>query len=136
MASKPLEIYRGVGTKGGVSGFPLAFSTLQLVLYRNRFPAGFGEKSRQYWSSQFDQAVAAVRKAEADVPASQVVDYSTEVALAFVVSQRDLRVELASKGFYDKQGTPQLYWSRHDLMVALAAAPVPLSRGIPGAVRH
>ena len=104
VAYKPLEIYRGVGSKGGVSRFPLAFSTMQLVLDRNRFPAGFGEKSRQYWAAQFDQAVVAVRKAEADVPASQVVDYSTEDALAFVVSQRDLRVELASKGFYDKQG--------------------------------
>ncbi|RZL02936.1 MAG: hypothetical protein EOP36_06760 [Rubrivivax sp.] len=104
VAYKPLEIYRGVGTKGGVSRFPLAFSTMQLVLDRQRFPAGFGEKSRQYWSSQFDQAVVVVRKAEADVPASQIVDYSADDATAFVVSQRDLRVELAGKGFYDKQG--------------------------------
>lgn len=104
VAYKPLEIYRGMGAKGGVSRFPLAFSTMQLVLDRNRFPAGFGEKSRQYWSAQFDQAVVAVRKAEAEVPANQVVDYSAEDAVAFIVSQRDMRVELAGKGFYDKQG--------------------------------
>jgi hypothetical protein len=104
VAYKPLEIYRGVGTKGGVSRFPLAFTTMQLVMDRTRFPAGFGEKSRQYWSGQFDQAVVAVRKAESEIPAQAMVDFNLEEALGFIVSQRDTRVELAKKGFYDKQG--------------------------------
>lgn len=104
VAHKALEIYRGVGTKGGVSRFPLAFSTMQVVLDRSKFPEGFGEKSRQYWASQFDQAIVAVRKAEAGVPAAQVVDDSQEEGVAFLVSQRDTRVELANKGYDDKQG--------------------------------
>lgn len=104
VAYKPLEIYRGVGSKGGVSRFPLAFSTLQLVLERSSFPEGFGEKSRQFWAGQFDQIIGSVRKAEADLPAELIVDYPLEAAIAFVVSQRDTRVELAGKGFYDKQG--------------------------------
>lgn len=104
VAYKPLEIYRGVGTKGGVSRFPLAFSTLQLVLERTSFPEGFGEKSRQFWAGQFDQIIGSVRKAEADLPAELIVDYPLESAIAFVVSQRDTRVDLADKGFYDKQG--------------------------------
>jgi hypothetical protein len=104
VAYKPLEIYRGVGTKGGVSRFPLAFSTMQLVLERSSFPEGFGEKSRQFWSGQFDQIIGAVRKAEADLPAELIVDYPQEAAVAFIVDQRDTRVDLAGKGFYDKQG--------------------------------
>jgi hypothetical protein len=104
VAYKPLEIYRGVGTKGGVSRFPLAFSTMQLVLERSRFPEGFGEKSRQFWAGQFDQVIGAVRKAEAEIPAELIVDYPLEAAIAFIVGQRDTRVDLAGKGLYDKQG--------------------------------
>lgn len=104
VAFRPLEIYRGVGTQGGVSRFPLAFTTIQLVLERSHFPAGFAEKSRQYWAGQFDQAVAAARKAEADIPANLFVDFPSEEAVKFVAGQRDTRLDLAEKGFYDKQG--------------------------------
>lgn len=104
VAFRPLEIYRGVGTQGGVSRFPLAFTTIQLVLDRNRFPAGFAEKSRQYWAAQFDQAAATARKAEADIPANLFVDFAADEAVKFVAGQRDTRVDLAEKGFYDKQG--------------------------------
>lgn len=104
VAYKPLEIYRGVGTKGGISRFPLAFSTMQLVLVRSSFPDGFGEKSRQYWAGHFDQIIGAVRKSETDLPPELIVDFPPEAAVAFVADQRDTRVDLATKGFYDKQG--------------------------------
>jgi len=104
VAYKPLEIYRGVGTQGGVSRFPLAFITMQMVFERSRFPEGFGEKSRQFWASQVDQSIVTVRKAETDIPANLYVDFSMADGVAFVASQRDTRVELAEKGFYDKQG--------------------------------
>ena len=104
IAYKPLEIYRGVGTAGGISRFPLAFITLQLVLEKSHFPAGFGEKSRQFWASQYEQLLGSVRKAENDLPAALMVDYPLEQGLAFVVGQRDTRVELAKQGNYDKQG--------------------------------
>lgn len=104
VAYLPLEIYRGVGTKGGVSRFPLAFTSMQLVLDRTKFPQGFGLKSRQYWVSQFDTVAAAVRKAEASIPAQTWVSYNADEAAAFVAQQRDLRVELGKQGFYDKQG--------------------------------
>lgn len=104
VAFKPLEIYRGVGSKGGISRFPLAFSTLQVVLERGSFPEGFGEKSRQFWAGQAEQMITTVRKAEADLPPELIVDYPLETAIAFVAGQRDTRVDLAGKGFFDKQG--------------------------------
>lgn len=104
VAYLPLEIYRGVGTKGGVSRFPLAFTSLQLVLDRGKFPQGFGLKSRQFWVNQFETVATAVRKAEASIPAQIWVDYNAEDAAKFVAQQRELRVELGKSGFYDKQG--------------------------------
>lgn len=104
VAYQPLEIYRGVGTKGGVSRFPLAFTSIQLIVDRNKFPAGFGEKSRQYWASQFEILLGSVRKAESSIPEPTWVDFDPEEAAAFINNQRDMRVELGKQGYYNKQG--------------------------------
>lgn len=92
-----------MGTKGGVSRFPLAFTSLQLVVDRSKFPAGFGEKSRRFWVDQFDQVAEAVRKAESSIPAQTWVDFDAAEAAAFVAQQRETRIELGKRGEYNKQ---------------------------------
>jgi hypothetical protein len=104
VAYQPLEIYKGVGKDGGVNRFPLTFSSLQLVFERSKLPEGFGAKSRQYWVEQFDGILDTVKKAEVGIPAKVWVEFPPEEALKFITNQRELRVELAQKGFYDKQG--------------------------------
>ena len=54
LAYKPLELYKGVGKKGAVVRFPILILSAQLVINPSKFPAGFGQKSREYWASQFD----------------------------------------------------------------------------------
>ena len=103
VAYQPLEIHKGVGTKGGVSRFPLAFTSLQLVIDRAKFPAGFCEKSRQFWVDQFDEVAKAVRKAESSIPPQTWVDFDAAEAAAFVAQQRETRVELCKRGEYNKQ---------------------------------
>jgi hypothetical protein len=104
IAYKPLEIYRGVGTNGGVSRLPLAFTSMQIVFDRSKFPSGFGEASREAWARQVDNAIATARKADKDIPQDKYIDLDMQAAVDFVSSQRDTRVDLAEKGFYDKQG--------------------------------
>lgn len=104
VAFKAMEIDKGVGTKGGISRLPLGFSTLQLVIQRDRFPDGFGAKSRQHWLGQRDAVLKAVRQAEAEIPTTTWVDLSPKDAVAFVTGQHQLRVELGKRGFYDPQG--------------------------------
>ncbi len=104
VAYKPLEIGKGMGTQGGVSRLPLAFSSMQIVVKRDKFPDGFGEQSRQYWLDHYEAILSSVKKAEADVPPALWVNFQPEEATAFVKGQRDMRVELANKGFYNKQG--------------------------------
>ena len=104
VAYLPMEINKGVGSKGGISRLPLGFTTLQLVIDRTHFPDGFGAAARAYWLSQHDAVLTAVRKAEADIPPQIWVDLKPEEAVAFVTAQHNLRVELGKRGFYDKQG--------------------------------
>jgi hypothetical protein len=76
VAYKALELYKGVGSKGGVIRFPLAQMTLQLFIHSERFPEGFGEKSRTYSYKNFDRALKAVTRAEGDIKNDQWIDIS------------------------------------------------------------
>ncbi len=104
VAYMPLELNKGVGSKGGISRFPLAFTTFQVLIDRDKFPAGFGQTARQYWASQCGTLVASARKAEAAIPASVWVDYEGDEGVKFVALQRDSRVEAGKAGYYDKAG--------------------------------
>lgn len=72
-AYRPFELHRGIGTKGGILKAPLAQATLQVMIRESQFPAGFVDKSRADLAGRFDEALALVKKAEADIPAGQWV---------------------------------------------------------------
>ena len=46
IAYQPLELHKGLGSKGGVVRFPLLLVSYQMVIRHDRFPEGFGAKSR------------------------------------------------------------------------------------------
>ena len=101
---KPLELYKGIGTKGGIARFPLMILTYQLVLNKPKFPAGFGEKSRGYWVGEFDRAMGMIKNADAGIPAATWVELAPENANKYNLMLRESRIEIANKGIYDKQG--------------------------------
>jgi len=104
LAYKALELDKGIGTKGGISRFPLAFTSLQIVIKRDKFPKGFGQISRQHWADEFKLATIVARKAEAAIPAAQWVDYDLAEGAKFVALQRDSRIEAAKAGYFSKVG--------------------------------
>jgi len=104
LAYKALELDKGIGTKGGISRFPLAFTSLQIVIKRDKFPKGFGQISRQHWADEFKLATIVARKAEAAIPAAQWVDYDLVEGAKFVALQRDSRIEAAKAGYFSKVG--------------------------------
>lgn len=118
IAYKPLELYRGIGSKGGVSRFPMMIVSYQLVLRRDRFPAGFGERSREYWLAHQDEARRVITAAEADIPAAQWIAFSADDARRYALMMREARIELADKGLYDKRGLKMLKKIRCSLNAA------------------
>lgn len=68
MAYKPLELAKGIGKNGAITRFPIMILTYQMVINRTKFPDGFGVKSREYWSSQFDRAMQLIKQADASIP--------------------------------------------------------------------
>ena len=104
VAFKPLELHKGVGSKGAISRFPFMILSYQLIIERSSLPAGFGDASRRYWLAHFDDALTVVRKAEADIPAALWMELPTEQAPRYAEYMRESRMELAEQGLYDKQG--------------------------------
>lgn len=102
-AYKPLELHKGIGTKGAIIRFPVAVLTYQVILNKDKFPAGFGQKSREFWLSQFDRGLKLVSTAEKGIPASTWEDIPPADAVKYTVLLRESRVSLAQEGAYAKQ---------------------------------
>jgi hypothetical protein len=104
IAFKPLELHKGMGTKGAVHRFPLTILTYQMIIKRDKFPDGFGQKSREVWATRFDTVVELIKRADATIPAKFWLDPSPADAERYINLMRDGRIDMAEKGFYDKKG--------------------------------
>jgi len=101
---KPLELHKGLGNKGGVGRFPLTIITYQLVLRADKFPDGYGQKSREYVFSQFNEVVDVIKRADKEIPEKLWIDPTPADNERYVTLMREGRIEMAEKGFYDKKG--------------------------------
>lgn len=103
VAYKPLELHKGIGTKGAIGRFPLMIPTVQMVINRSKFPEGFGEKSRNFWLSQFDRAMGLIANAEKGIPAATWDELPPENVPKYVLMLREARIEIGKQGMYNKQ---------------------------------
>jgi hypothetical protein len=104
LAYKPLELYKGLGTKGGVLRFPIMVATYQMVFRQSKFPQGYGDWSRAYWLSQFDRVLQLIKTGDSAIPPAQWIDVNVEDAYKYTLMLRDSRISLAQMGLYDKRG--------------------------------
>lgn len=101
VAYMPLELYKGVGTRGVVLKLPVAQLTLQLILRKSAFPDTFAQFSREYFVTRFDTALAAIRDAESTIlyffppPDGDLETYREMM--------REARISLTAEGIYDRR---------------------------------
>ena len=112
LAYKPLELFRGLGTKGAIVHFPILQLSFQLIMKQNKFPAGFGQESRTYWVGQYDRAMGLINRAEATVPKSAWMELPDADKAKYVVLMRDSRIALTNDGIYNKKMTHVLRMAR------------------------
>lgn len=107
IAFKPLELHKGMGSKGAVHRFPMTILTYQMIFKRDKFPDGYGQKSRDAWTSRFDTVVELIKRADATIPAKFWMDPSPEDAERYVNLMRDGREGLLrQEGPEDHQAHP------------------------------
>lgn len=100
---KPFELYKGLGSKGGIARFPVIQLTGQFVARKDKFPADFGARSREYMARQVDHAFAVIRQQEREVDTKHWMTVPVTDRSKYTDYMRSARISLTKQGFYDKR---------------------------------
>ena len=100
-AYKPLEIEKGLGSKGAMLNFPVVNVTADLIVRPERFPAQFGAQSRQWFLQKIPQSFAMVQRLEAAIPSKIKMQLSKEDKEKYQRLLREGRIDLTKQGIYD-----------------------------------
>lgn len=101
IAFKPLELYRGIGTTGGIYRFPLVNVSSSLVIRSDRFPPGSGQKLRSFIQSQVHKAFEFIAREEKSVEAKYWMDISQSDQVKYVEMMRQARISMVASHDYD-----------------------------------
>lgn len=101
MAYIPLEVYRSMGSNGGISRFSLSFMSLNLILKKSAYPEGYGQKSRAWFASQSPRLMSKVVRDDAAVPAKYWFDIPSEDQVGYLRILRQMRIEFVQNKTYN-----------------------------------
>ncbi len=101
MAFVPLEVNRNIGPNGGIARFPLSFMTLNLILKKDAYPVGFGQKSRNWFAAQTSSMMAKVSRHDASIPTKYWFDISAEETVGYLRILRQMRMEFVQNKTYN-----------------------------------
>ena len=100
-AYKPLEIYKGLGTNGAMFNFPVLQITADLIVRPEKFPDGFGQKSRDWFVKNLPKSFSMINRLESGIPAKYKLNLSAEDKLKYQKLLREGRMDLTKQGIYD-----------------------------------
>lgn len=101
MAVKPLELHKGIGTKGAIVNMPFMNITGIMVIRKDRFNPGDGQKLRGFTAQVLDSAFALIKRSEAEIPPQFWLEVPGYEIDGYEAIMRDARVRLAKEGHYD-----------------------------------
>jgi len=100
-AFKPLEMEKGLGSKGALINFPELNVTADLVFRSQKFPATFGNDSRTWFIKQLPRQFSMVKRLEEGIPAKYRLNLSKVDTEKYQKLLRDGRMDLTRQGIYD-----------------------------------
>ena len=107
LAFRPLELYRGLGTKGAVYRLPLAMMSATIVFHREKFLKEVPDlddklqKIRNFVIGYLDQAYTLINMVEKDIEPKYWMDLSPEDKDKYFRMMREARLQLTQDGTYD-----------------------------------
>lgn len=101
VAYKPLEMYKGLANNGAVVRFNLAYLDFQMIIYKDKFKEGFGQKSREKIAQEFDRFLTYIEKDTADIDAKYWLDLKEQDMDKYNEMLRKVRISLRDENVYD-----------------------------------
>lgn len=102
-AYSALELYKGMQPNGGMIDYVLGQLSLQIIARKDRFPEGFGDKSRKYMTGQFDRAMRIIENANSEVDSKWWIRIPEADKARYDEMMRESRIELRDQGVYDPE---------------------------------
>lgn len=99
---KPLELHKGLGTKGAIVNYPILQVTGNIIIRPDKFPAGYGQKSREWIKGELPRAFGILGKMKADIPTKYWMNIPAADKPGYQKMMRDARIDLTKRGVYDK----------------------------------
>ena len=93
-AYEVLEMFRGMGSKGGIVDYPVGQVTVQLIARADEFDDAFVRKSRRIMSRLYPEAMRIVRQYERSIPEERWVKISPEAVRGYQEMLRSVRIDM------------------------------------------
>ena len=103
LAFKPLDIAKGLGTKGGILRFPVVAVTYDILIHTDKFSEGYGQKSRSWFAGNLNRQIANSEKSEKGIDSRYWIELPSGTAQGYLQLLREARITLAKEGVYDKK---------------------------------
>lgn len=100
---RPLELHKGLGSKGAIVNYPILQVTGNVIIRKDKFPAGYGQKSRNWIKTQLPRANQILGKMKADIPAKYWMNVPEADKPGYQKLMRESRIALTKQGVYNKQ---------------------------------
>lgn len=101
IAYEALEVYRAMGPQGGIAKFPISFMTENLIIKTDKFPQGYGQKSRVWVAAQVPRYMGLLNRYESAVPANYWFNISNEDKVGYLRIMRQMRMEFVKNKTYN-----------------------------------
>lgn len=98
-----LDIARGMGANGGIGDYPIAFITMQMIVRQDKFPEGYGQKSRNWVAAQLDRQFKNNKRLEDSIPPKYWVHLPDVDTKGYDRILREVRISFERTGEYNKQ---------------------------------
>jgi hypothetical protein len=100
---RPFELNKGLGTQGAILRFPILQLTGDIIIRHDKFPLGFGQKSRTWMGTRIDREVTSSQKVEAGIPANYWADIAESDKKVLTKILRECRISLTNQKALDKK---------------------------------
>lgn len=100
-AYQPLQLNQALGHRGGVINFPVSFISLNFLIRQQAFPAGYGQKSRDWFKARTPRMMQNVVQWERTLPNKYWYDIPAADRSAYQRLLAQLRKEFIKTRVYD-----------------------------------
>jgi hypothetical protein len=98
---RPLELAKGLGTKGGIFRFPVVHVTYDIIIHQNKFPEGYGQKSRTWTVGLINRTFEATNRIEKSIDPKYWEELPANDKLGYIKLMREARMSMTNQGFYN-----------------------------------